>query len=82
MSVDVFVFVCVLIVSFFSLVAHINTARLVSDLRQFISLARPEYGPVSFELMTTFPNKVIDNEAATIAASGLANASIVQRLTK
>lgn len=63
-----------------SLVAHINLNKLVSDLRQFICIARPEYAAVPFTLQTTFPNKVIDNETATIQDSGLANAAVVQRL--
>lgn len=62
------------------MVVQINLSRLVSDLRQYISTARPEYSALPFNLMTTFPNKVIENEKATIQEAGLANSSIVQRL--
>ena len=62
------------------MVIQINLSRLVSDLRQYICISRPEYAVIPFNLMTTFPNKVIEDETATIQASGLANASVVQRL--
>ncbi|KAH9390933.1 NSFL1 cofactor p47 [Tyrophagus putrescentiae] len=62
------------------MIIQINLSRLVSDLRQYICISRPEYAVIPFNLMTTFPNKVIEDETATIQASGLANASVVQRL--
>jgi len=62
------------------MIVNINLSRLVSDLRQYICIARPEYAVIPFNLMTTFPNKVIDNESASIQDSGLANSSLVQRL--
>ncbi|KAH9421214.1 NSFL1 cofactor p47 [Dermatophagoides pteronyssinus] len=62
------------------LVPQINTDRLISELRQYICLARPEYGASQFVLMTTFPNKVIEDESITIKDGGLSNSSIVQRI--
>lgn len=62
------------------MVVQINLSRLISDLRQYICLARPEYATLPFNLMTTFPNKVIENESVSIQESGLANSSLVQRL--
>ncbi|OTF76761.1 NSFL1 cofactor p47-like protein [Euroglyphus maynei] len=62
------------------LVPQINTDHLISDLRQYICLARPEYGASQFVLMTTFPNKVIEDESVTIKDAGLSNSSIVQRI--
>lgn len=62
------------------LVPQINTDRLISELRQYICLARPEYGASQFVLMTTFPNKVIEDESVTIKDGGLSNSSIVQRI--
>ncbi|UXI18077.1 cAMP-specific 3' 5'-cyclic phosphodiesterase isoform I isoform X13 [Sarcoptes scabiei] len=64
------------------LVAQINTDRTISDLRQYICLARPDYNFLLFEMMTTFPNKVIEDESTSIEKSGLANSSVVLRIKK
>jgi len=62
------------------LVLKINTDQLVARIRQFICRARPAMAATPFILLTTFPNKELDNENATIAEASLQNASIVQRL--
>ncbi|KAI2809325.1 NSFL1 cofactor p47 [Blomia tropicalis] len=62
------------------IVVQINLSRLVSDLRRYICISRPEYASLPFNLMTTFPNKVIEDESVNIKDSGLANSSLVQRL--
>ncbi|KAH9405923.1 NSFL1 cofactor p47 [Tyrophagus putrescentiae] len=62
------------------IIVQINTSRLVSDLRQYIITAHPEYSETEFQLMNTFPTKVIDQENVTIKESGLANSSLVQHL--
>lgn len=62
------------------LVLKINTDQPVARIRQFICRARPAMAATPFILLTTFPNKELDNENATIAEASLQNASIVQRL--
>lgn len=52
----------------------------VSDLRQFLVLARPAMAAREFVLMTTFPNKDITDESQTLQEANLLNAVIVQRL--
>ena len=60
------------------LVAKFNHSHTISDVRNFINLSRPG-NHTNYNLMTTFPNKVIDNEMETLQQAGLLNAVIVQR---
>lgn len=62
------------------LVLKINTNQTIDRIRQFICRARPAMNAVPFKLLTTFPNKELDNEEQSIAEASLQNASIVQRL--
>lgn len=48
--------------------------------REFICAARPSEAAREFQLMTTFPNKVLEDEDLTIEEANLKNASIVQKL--
>ena len=40
----------------------------------------PSVAAVSYSLMTTFPNKEITEDAATISGAGLVGAAVLQRL--
>lgn len=66
--------------TFLRAVVQINTSSLVSDLRQYIVIAHPEYSETSFQLMKTFPKEIVDPEDVTIEQSGLANSTLVQHL--
>uniref|UniRef100_A0A3B3Y7L0 NSFL1 cofactor p47 n=1 Tax=Poecilia mexicana TaxID=48701 RepID=A0A3B3Y7L0_9TELE len=62
------------------LVQRFNHTHRVSDLRQFVVLARPAMAAREFVLMTTFPNKELADESQTLQEANLLNAVIVQRL--
>uniref|UniRef100_A0A8C6ACD6 NSFL1 cofactor p47 n=1 Tax=Marmota marmota marmota TaxID=9994 RepID=A0A8C6ACD6_MARMA len=63
------------------LVQKFNHSHRISDIRLFIVDARPAMAATSFVLMTTFPNKELDDENQTLKEANLLNAVIVQRLT-
>merc|ERR1719481_2249135 len=56
------------------LIVKLNHSHTVSDLRSYINTARPQYDGVSYNLMTTFPNKELTDDAATISGAGLLGA--------
>ncbi|KAK3103612.1 hypothetical protein FSP39_020524 [Pinctada imbricata] len=60
--------------------AKMNHTHKVSDVRRYITTARPEYATANFVLMTTFPNKELTNEDVTLKDANLLNAVIVQRI--
>jgi len=62
------------------LIVKLNHSHTVSDLRTYITTARPQYAGVAYSLMTTFPNKEITEDAATISGAGLVGAAVLQRL--
>jgi len=62
------------------LVLRINTTQTVERIRHFIIRARPSYAMAVFKLMTTFPNKELEDDQQTIQEAGLLNACVVQRL--
>uniref|UniRef100_A0A3B3TJH0 NSFL1 cofactor p47 n=1 Tax=Poecilia latipinna TaxID=48699 RepID=A0A3B3TJH0_9TELE len=62
------------------LVQRFNHTHRISDLRQFVVLARPTMAAREFVLMTTFPNKELADESQTLQEANLLNAVIVQRL--
>lgn len=57
--------------------SRFNESHTVGDLYSFASASRPSSGP--FVLMTTFPNKVLEDRAATIKDARLINAVVVQK---
>uniref|UniRef100_A0A3Q2E0T4 NSFL1 cofactor p47 n=1 Tax=Cyprinodon variegatus TaxID=28743 RepID=A0A3Q2E0T4_CYPVA len=59
---------------------RITLPLMVSDLRQFVVLARPAMAAREFVLMTTFPSKELTDESQTLQEANLLNAVIVQRL--
>jgi len=62
------------------LVAQFNHEHTVAQIRQYIVAARPQYEMQSFNLITSYPSKVLD-ESQTIKDAGLLNAAIMQKLT-
>ena len=55
-------------------------SQTVGDIRRFIAVSRPDM-PASYRLLTTFPQKQLEDDTATIESSGLANAVVTQKLT-
>ena len=61
------------------LVTKFNHDSRVGDIRNVVRNARPNTG--NFNLMTTFPNKVLTDDSISISDAKLLNAVIVQRMT-
>ncbi|TBU26883.1 hypothetical protein BD311DRAFT_808092 [Dichomitus squalens] len=61
------------------MVARMNLTHTVGDIRNFINASRPENNARAYAIMTTFPNKELQDDGQTIEAAGLANAVVVQR---
>jgi len=55
-------------------------SQTVGDIRRFIAISRPDIA-TSYRLLTTFPQKQLEDDTATIGDSGLANAVVMQKLT-
>ncbi|XP_078332397.1 NSFL1 cofactor p47-like [Crassostrea virginica] len=62
------------------LAIKLNHTHKISDIRKYITIARPEYATATFVLMTTFPNKELTDENQSLADAKLLNAVIVQRM--
>ncbi|KAL5006746.1 hypothetical protein ScPMuIL_015552 [Solemya velum] len=62
------------------LVAKFNHSHCIRDIRRYIIIARPQYESSNFILMTTFPNKELEDESQTLEQAKLLNAVIVQKL--
>ncbi|KAI0357190.1 SEP-domain-containing protein [Trametes cingulata] len=61
------------------MVARMNLTHTVGDIRNFINASRPENNARPYVIMTTFPNRELQDETQTIEAAGLANSVVVQR---
>ncbi|KAJ7154922.1 SEP-domain-containing protein [Mycena crocata] len=61
------------------IVCRMNLTHTVLDLRNFLNAARPENLTRSYSIGTTFPNRTLDDNAATIESAGLKNSVVVQR---
>ncbi|CAD6196147.1 unnamed protein product [Caenorhabditis auriculariae] len=59
------------------LVGTFNHTHTVTTVRSFICSAYPEMEYAPFQLMTTFPNKVIDDESLSLKDANLLNAVVV-----
>lgn len=60
------------------LVSKFNHHNTIGDIRSLVRSAKPTGG--NFNLMTTFPNKVLNDDTVTITDAKLLNAVIVQRM--
>lgn len=61
------------------MVARMNLTHTVGDIRNFINASRPENRTRPYTVGTTFPNRVLENDAETVEAAKLQNSVIVQR---
>ncbi len=55
---------------------------IVSFFSHFFKRARPEYNGRVYSLLTSFPNKEIENENQTLQDANILNAVIIQKLTQ
>jgi hypothetical protein len=62
------------------LTIRLNTSQPVSVIREFICNAVPDQAYKVFALMTTFPNKEIEDEHLTVEQAKLANAVVMQKM--
>ncbi|KZO94590.1 SEP-domain-containing protein [Calocera viscosa TUFC12733] len=61
------------------LVCRMNHTHTVGDIRNFINASRPENAARAYNIQTTFPSRVLDNESQTVKDAGLLNSVVVQR---
>jgi len=61
------------------MVCRMNLTHTVGDIRNFINASRPENLTRPYTIQTTFPAKVLDDDAKTVEQAGLVNAVVVQR---
>ncbi|KAF8804185.1 SEP-domain-containing protein [Phlegmacium glaucopus] len=61
------------------MVCRMNLTHTVLDIRNFINASRPENLIRPYTIGTTFPNRVLDDNTATIEGAGLINSVVVQR---
>jgi len=61
------------------MVCRMNLTHTVRDIRNFINAARPENLTRAYTVGTTFPNRTLDDDGATIEAAGLVNSVVVQK---
>jgi UBX domain-containing protein 1 len=62
------------------LVCRMNLTHTVGDIRNFINASRPGAADAAYTIQTIFPNRVLDDDAATIEKAGLVNSVVVQRM--
>uniref|UniRef100_A0A1I7X9T5 P97 cofactor p47 n=1 Tax=Heterorhabditis bacteriophora TaxID=37862 RepID=A0A1I7X9T5_HETBA len=58
-----------------------NHIHMVSTIRNFVVTAHPEMAFSAFQLMTTFPNKVIEDESLSLNEAGLLNSVVIVKPT-
>ncbi|KAF9478749.1 SEP-domain-containing protein [Pholiota conissans] len=61
------------------MVARMNLTHTVGDIRNFINASRPENLARAYTIGTTFPNRTLEDDSATIQGAGLVNSVVVQR---
>ncbi|KAF5347729.1 hypothetical protein D9756_010227 [Leucocoprinus leucothites] len=61
------------------IVCRMNLSHTVGDIRNFINASRPENVSRPYTIGTTFPNRILDDDTATIESAGLVNSVVVQR---
>ncbi|PPQ70341.1 hypothetical protein CVT24_013002 [Panaeolus cyanescens] len=61
------------------MVCRMNLTHTVGDIRNFINASRPENRVRQYTIGTTFPNRTLDDDTATIQGAGLVNTVVVQR---
>ncbi|CAH0551762.1 unnamed protein product [Brassicogethes aeneus] len=61
------------------LVGQFNHEHTVGAVRNYITIARPQYQTQPFNLMSSYPSKVLE-DSQTLKEAGLLNAAIMQKL--
>lgn len=61
------------------LVGQFNHEHTVAQVRNYIVAARPQYQTQPFNLLSTYPSKLL-NDGETLAEAGILNAAIMQKL--
>lgn len=61
------------------LIAQFNHAHTVGQIRSYILNARPQYATQEFNLMSSYPSKVLE-DGQTIQEAGILNAAIMQKI--
>ncbi|XP_059086981.1 NSFL1 cofactor p47-like [Tigriopus californicus] len=59
---------------------QLNQSQTVGDIRRYVTISRPEIAAQTFILMTSFPNKELTDDQATLKDAGLLNAAILLKL--
>lgn len=67
---------------YFRMIVTMNNNEKVSQLRQYITVARPSYAETEFVLLAGHPSKVIEDESVTLEAAYLSNAVVVAQIKK
>ncbi len=60
--------------------ARFNHDHTIRDIRNWINAANPEMASRQYVLMTTFPNKELDDEEKTVKEAGVGGAVVVQKM--
>ena len=60
--------------------ATLNHTHTIADLRRFIISERPQYSSVPFNLLNSYPSKLLTDDDLTLEGAGILNASLLQRL--
>ncbi|KAK9891123.1 hypothetical protein WA026_013442 [Henosepilachna vigintioctopunctata] len=61
------------------LVAQFNHTHTVGEIRSYILAARPQYATQNFNLMSSYPSKVLE-DSQTITDAGIMNSAIMQKI--
>jgi len=61
------------------MVCRMNLTHTVGDIRNFINASRPENTSRPYTIGTTFPNRVLEDDGASVEGAGLVNSVVVQR---
>jgi UBX domain-containing protein 1 len=61
------------------MICRMNLTHTVLDIRNFINASRPENPVRPYTIGTTFPNRILDDNSASIEGAGLLNSVVVQR---
>ncbi|XP_044746083.1 NSFL1 cofactor p47-like [Coccinella septempunctata] len=61
------------------LVAQFNHTHTVGEIRSYILAARPQYATQSFDLLSSYPSKVLE-DSQTIKEAGIVNSAIMQKM--
>ncbi|KAL3289029.1 hypothetical protein HHI36_003472 [Cryptolaemus montrouzieri] len=61
------------------MVAQFNHSHTVGEIRSYILAARPQYAMQNFNLLSSYPSKVLE-DSQTITEAGIVNSAIMQKI--